>query len=57
MVRGSLVLVSILFTSLHPAYGYFNSGWITGIIIMTLAVLALIFTQETFGKDLNYIEE
>ncbi len=57
MVRGSLVLVSILFTSLHPAYGYFKSGWITGIIIMTLAVFALIFTQETFGKDLNYIEE
>ena len=57
MVRGSLVLVSILFTSLQPAYGYFKSGWIVGIIIMTLAVLALIFTQETFGKDLNYLEE
>ncbi|MFY7964931.1 MAG: MFS transporter [Chitinophagaceae bacterium] len=57
MVRGSLVLTSLLFTSLQPTYGYFKSGWLTGIVIMSVAILALIFTKETFGKDLNYIEE
>jgi MFS transporter, putative metabolite:H+ symporter len=56
MVRGSLVFVSIIFTSLHSSFGYLNSGWITGIIIMLIAITALYFTEETFGKDLDYIE-
>lgn len=57
MVRGSLLLISILFTSLQTNYSYFKSGWITGVVVMCLSTLALIFTQETFGKDLNYVEE
>lgn len=57
IVRGSLVLTSLLFTSLQHNFTYVKSGWITGIVIMSLASLALIFTQETFGKDLDYIEE
>ena len=56
MVRGSLVFVSIIFTSLHSSYGYLNSGWITGIVIMMIAIVALYYTEETFGKDLNYVE-
>lgn len=59
MVRGSLVLTSILFESLQKnfKYTYVQSGWITGIVIMTIACIALFFTTETFHKDLNYIEE
>jgi MFS family permease len=56
MVRGSLNLVSALFTSLQLSYGYLTSGWITGIVVMTIALLSLFFTEETYGKDLNYIE-
>jgi MFS transporter, putative metabolite:H+ symporter len=57
MVRGSLTLVSLLFTSLQASYGYVKSGWITGIVVMVIAVIALVFTNETFGKDLDYLEE
>lgn len=56
MVRGSLVLISILFTSLQPLVGYVNSGWITGVVVMAITLVATIMTEETFGKDLNYIE-
>ncbi len=56
MVRGSLVFVSLIFTSMHNSFGYLHSGWITGIIIMLIAMIALYFTEETFGKDLNYVE-
>ncbi len=56
MVRGSLVFVSLIFTSMHNSFGYLHSGWITGIIIMLIAITALYFTEETFGKDLNYVE-
>ncbi len=57
MVRGSLVLVSALFTYMQPSQGYLKSGWITGIVVMIIAVISLYFAEETYGKDLNYIEE
>jgi MFS family permease len=57
MVRGSLVLVSLLFTGLQPAFGYITSAWITGIVVMVIGLTAVIFTEETFHKDLNYFEE
>jgi MFS family permease len=56
MVRGSLVLVSLVFTFLQSSFSYITSGWITGIMVMIIAVMALYFTKETFHKDLNYVE-
>lgn len=56
MVRGSLTLITLLFTSLIPYFGYVNSGMVTGIIIMIITVVSAIFVPETFGKDLDYIE-
>jgi putative MFS transporter len=56
MVRGSLNLVSLLFVSLQPSFGYLKSGWLTGIVVMVIAFVSLIFTEETYGKDLNYLE-
>jgi putative MFS transporter len=60
MARGSLYLVSLLFTSLQGVLpkdkAYLESGWITGIIVFAIASIALIMTEETFGKDLNYLE-
>lgn len=57
MVRGSLNLVSLLFTSLITWTGdYVKSGWITGIVVMVIAVISLAFTDETFGKELDYVE-
>jgi len=56
MARGSLALVALLFKSLIPSKGYFDAGWITGIIVFAIAFLALALTEETYGKDLNYIE-
>jgi len=57
MARGSLVLVSLLFNSLQPTYSYLTSGWITGIVVFAIGFIALALTEETFGKDLNYIEQ
>ncbi len=57
MARGSLVLVSLLFNSLQGSYSYLTSGWITGIVVFAIGFIALAMTEETFGKDLNYIEQ
>ncbi|HEY4112163.1 MFS transporter [Puia sp.] len=56
MARGSLALVALLFKSLIPSQGYYKSGWITGIIVFAIAFVALALTEETYGKELNYIE-
>ena len=56
-VRGFLPLIILLFKGLRTATGSFVSGaWITGIIIMVIAVIAAWFTQESFGKDMNFLE-
>jgi len=57
MVRGSLNLITLLFVSLQTAFDYIESAWVTGIAIMIIAIVSAICTQETFGKDLDYIEE
>jgi MFS transporter, putative metabolite:H+ symporter len=57
MVRGSLPLITLLFYALQQQFSYITSGWITGIVVMIIAFIAAFFTEETFGKDLNYVEE
>jgi putative MFS transporter len=59
MARGSLaVIVSPIFSLLQSWTGdYLKSGWITGIIVFAIASIALAMTEETFGKDLNYLEQ
>lgn len=58
-VRGGLVLISLLFQWIRSLQGidYVTAGWIVGIIVMVIALTAVIFTKETFGKDLDYIEQ
>lgn len=59
MVRGMLaVLIIPLFKGLRGLTDdYVKGGWLTAIIIMLITIIAALFTRETFGKDLNYVEE
>ncbi len=56
MVRGSLILVSILFTQLQKGTGYVEAGWITGIAVMIVGIISVMLVEETYHKDLDYIE-
>ncbi|MEO6329442.1 MAG: MFS transporter [Ginsengibacter sp.] len=57
MVRGSLPLMLVIFNWLQHYFSYSTSGLVTGIIVMIISAIAVIFTKETFGKDLNYMEQ
>jgi putative MFS transporter len=57
MVRGALILISLLFTWLQGFNDYVTSGWITGIVVMVIGTVATLLSEETFHKDLNYVEE
>lgn len=56
MVRGSLTLVSLLFTQLQRSVDYVTAGWITGAVVMIVGVASVLLAEETFHKDLNYLE-
>ena len=58
MVRGMLAVFMIpLFKYLRTITDYITAGWITGIIIMLIATVSLVFIKESFHNDLNFIEE
>jgi MFS transporter, putative metabolite:H+ symporter len=62
MVRGALPLMTSLFLFFKGCFKDSNipmikSAAYTGAIALVIAILAAYFTEETFGKDLNYIEE
>ncbi len=57
MVRGALPLMLLLFKWLESVTGdYITGAWITGAVVMTISILAAWYTEETFGKDLHYLE-
>ena len=60
MVRGALPLINMLFLGLFVKdwnWSLWKSGIVTGIIVMSITLVAYYFTEETFHKDLNYVEE
>jgi MFS family permease len=59
MVRGALPLMNLLFKDLFQDAWHWSmtqSGMVTGIIVISISLTALWFTEETFNKDLDYFE-
>lgn len=59
MVRGALPLINLMFKDLFQDNWHWSivkSGIVTGIIVMSITLVAAWFTEETFKKDLNYVE-
>lgn len=60
MVRGALPLINILFKNVFQdnwGWTLLKSGIVTGVIVISIALVSAWFTEETFHKDLNYVEE
>ena len=61
MVRGFLPLIILLFQYLRNNVivgenSYVTAAWITGIVVLTIGFISALYTKETFGKDLNFVE-
>jgi len=57
VVRGSVVLLTSSVAWLRPQVGVVNSAMIVGGVALCIGVVALWGIEETFGKDLDYVEE
>jgi putative MFS transporter len=59
MVRGALPLINFLFLDIlqkKAGWTIIQSGVLTGAIVMSITIVAFIFTEETYHKDLDYLE-
>jgi MFS transporter, putative metabolite:H+ symporter len=58
MVRGALPLIILLFKFTRGFFdSYVTGGWVTGVILFAIGITAAVFTEETFGKDLDFVEQ
>lgn len=56
-VRGAVALITTSFLALKPALGLRPAAAVVGLTVLVLAAVSLWFLPETFGKDLDYVEE
>jgi putative MFS transporter len=57
IIRGSTVFMTLGFTYLKPSQGAIAAAGIVGVICFLIGVIAVLFSKETFGRDLDFIEE
>jgi len=56
-VRGAVALITPAFLALRASYGATTAALTLGIITLAIAFIALRGIDETFGRDLNFVEE
>jgi len=59
MVRGALPLINFLFLDILQkklGWNIIHSGIFTGATVMLITLIAFVFTEETYHKDLDYLE-
>jgi putative MFS transporter len=60
MVRGCLPLILFLFQFLRSQgmfANYITAAWVTGIIVIVIGFVSVLYTKESFGRDLDFIEQ
>lgn len=55
-VRGAVVPITLSFKYLSGTAGVVNAALIVGGVCLALALAATFYVEETFGKDLDYVE-
>lgn len=56
LIRGSTIPITLAFASLAGTVGAVWSAGLIGAVCLAIALLALFWNGETFGKDLDYVE-
>lgn len=59
LVRGFLPLILLLFQGLRHERvfnNYVTAAWVTGAIFLVIGFVSVLYTQESYGKDLDFLE-
>ena len=60
LVRGFLPIILLVFQGLRHEMvfnNYVTAAWVTGAVFIVIGIVSVIYSRESFGKDLNYLEE
>lgn len=57
LLRASVIPQSLLFSALVPSLGAAKAAMVTGVCSIALAFFGYLQLEETFHKDLNYVDE
>jgi hypothetical protein len=55
--RGLLVPMTGLFTWVKAYSDIVTAGWVVGVVIIPITFVAIYFLEETYGRDLNFVEK
>jgi predicted MFS family arabinose efflux permease len=55
-VRGAVIPITLVFKAFIPSLGLIGSALTVGLVCLALAFWATYSVQETFGKELDYVE-
>ena len=56
-VRGATILITFLLGVFTHHFGLWWAGVIVGILFIGISIVSVFLTEETYGKDLDYIED
>jgi MFS family permease len=56
-VRGAVVPLTSAFRALAPSLGLVGSGLAIGVVTLALAAISVALLDETYGRDLNFVEQ
>ena len=57
IVRATIVPLTFIIQQIKPTFGFLHSVEILGVVCFGLAIYGVLRCRETFGIDLNYLEE
>lgn len=57
VVRGMAIPMTLAFQGLKPSFGALGGAALLGVLCYGLALLAIYKTDETFGRNLDFVEE
>ena len=55
-VRGAVIPITLAYKTFESSHGTIYSVAVVGVVCLALAFVAILYLDETFGKDLNYYE-
>ncbi|MCB0490136.1 MAG: MFS transporter [Cyclobacteriaceae bacterium] len=56
-IRGTVVPITLAFKFLRGEYGIISGALIVGVVTIAIALIALRSIDETFSRDMNFLEE
>ena len=57
LVRGFLPLIILVLNLFENLFNdYITAAWVTGIVVMVTGLISVLYTKETFAKEMDFLE-